>query len=131
MQRPIDIATRTTSEFIGFHAGPDANILEIGCGDGDVALALQEKGLRVVAIDSDGAAVARAREKSVNAFEAHWPEFSSDQMGAIAFTRSLHHVHDLAGSINAACARLKSDGILLVEDFAFNHVDERTCVWFC
>ena len=130
MQRPLDIATKITADFISFHAGPSASILEIGCGDGDLALELQEKGHRVIAIDSDGDAVARARGKSVNAFEGHWPDFASEQMDIVAFTRSLHHVHNLPGAIDAARARLRPDGLLLVEDFAFDRVDERTCVWF-
>ena len=51
-------------------------------------------------------------------------------MDAIAFTRSLHHIGDLQRAVQKARDTLKPNGKLLVEDFAFEAVDEATIAWF-
>lgn len=130
MMRPIDIATRHCVDFIRAYAPAKCDVLEIGCGEGNVAQRLQSFGFNVTAIDADSACVARAQENSVNAVEAHWPDFQSDQVDAILFTRSLHHMHDLDSALSAARMRLREGGVLLVEDFAFYEADTKTSDWF-
>ena len=130
MIRPVDIATKHSVDFIRAYAPTKCEMLEIGCGEGDVAQKLQSFGFKVTAIDTDDAAVARAREKSVNAAVARWPDFQSELFDAVLFTRSLHHMHDLKAAIAAAKLRLHPDGLLLVEDFAFDEADARTSRWF-
>ena len=130
MQSPLDIATASTVEFVQSHAKPGCSILEVGCGDGDVALALQTLGYDVIAVDSNEGAVARARQKSVNAHQARWPDFSSEHVDVVLFTRSLHHIDDLEQAVGAAHKHMHQDSLLMLEDFAFDDADESTCTWF-
>ncbi len=130
MLRPVDIATKHSLDFIQTYAREKSDVLEIGCGEGDVAQMLQSSGYRVTAIDGDNHAVATARAKGVNAARARWPDYQSGKTDVVLFTRSLHHIHDLDGAVTAAQMRLHDDGFLLIEDFAFNEADDRTSNWF-
>ena len=127
---PTDIAARHSLEFIKSHLHAPCSLLEIGCGDGDLAAALSAEGFDVTAIDNDVAAITKARVKGVNATKATWPTDLSINANAIIFTRSLHHIHPLDNAIRAAHAGLNRAGILLVEDFAYDDVDAKTVNWF-
>jgi SAM-dependent methyltransferase len=128
--RPIDIPTRETADFLASHLQPGATLLEVGCGEGDVGVELGRRGLRVTAIDSDSDAVAAARRRGLDAYIAAWPAFDHTPVDAVAFTRSLHHIHPLDSAVAHARELLRADGVLLVEDFAFNEVDDATIGWF-
>ena len=65
--KPDDIPTQETVAFITSHSMPDANVLEIGCGDGAVASALMRRGYGVVGVDGSEEAVANARARGVAA----------------------------------------------------------------
>lgn len=71
-------------------------VLEVGCGDGEVASLLARAGLSVVALDADEKTVALAKSRGVDARRAEWPDFSDGSFDAVVFTRSLHHVRDCA-----------------------------------
>ncbi len=51
-KKPIDIPTRETFNFLSSHLHPGATVLEIGCGDGEVASELTRKGSRSWADES-------------------------------------------------------------------------------
>lgn len=62
--QPSDIAIRETVAFLVAHLYPTAWILEIGCNEGQVALALRDLGHSVLGLDSDPeieASAARSR----------------------------------------------------------------------
>ena len=105
-------------------------VLEIGAGRGELAARLMGDGLAVVALDIDPGVVAIARDLGVDARVTHWPEPLDEQFEAVLFTRSLHHIHPLAESVDAAIACLVPRGRVVVEDFAFEAVDRRTIAWF-
>jgi SAM-dependent methyltransferase len=128
--KPIDIPTRETLNFLSHHLDIAAAILEVGCGDGEVAFELSRKGYRVVGLDSDAERVAKAQKSGVSAVVASWPGFDSSPVDAIAFTRSLHHINPLDGAVEKARELIKPDGLLLIEDFAFGETDDRTVRWF-
>jgi SAM-dependent methyltransferase len=122
--------TRYTNDFIKrFLSSECRRILEVGCGTGELAARLLKDGYSVVAIDSDGESVAAARRLGVDAHIAKWPAFADGQFDAILFTRSLHHIHPLAESIRHAAESLVEGGLIIVEDFAFEAVDEKTLHW--
>jgi SAM-dependent methyltransferase len=129
-ERPIDVATRETVEFILTHVAQGASLLEIGCGRGEVAHALGLAGYRVTAIDADTDAVASARALGVDAKLATWPDFEGPRVEAIAFTRSLHHIGPLDPALQRVRAQLVPGGLLLVDDFAFGTADAATIDWF-
>jgi ubiquinone/menaquinone biosynthesis C-methylase UbiE len=127
----IDVPTRETLIFLTVHIPTGAEILEIGCGEGHVACQLLRHGYRVTGLDSDPEVIARAQERGVPAVVGSWPEFGgSVSFDAIAFTRSLHHISPLRQAIRRTRELLRPMGSLLVEDFAFEEVEEATINWF-
>lgn len=51
-------------------------------------------------------------------------------MDAVVFTRSLHHITALDRAVGKSRELLRPTGVLLVEDFANDEVDEPTMRWF-
>jgi SAM-dependent methyltransferase len=130
VRTPIDVPTRATVSFIASHLPSEGAVLEVGCGEGRVALELLNRGYQVIGLDSDQDAIARAHERGVPAVQASWPEFGSAPLDGVVFTRSLHHIGPLRRAIRKAREVLRPRGTLLVEDFAFDEADKATINWF-
>lgn len=130
MKEPIDIPTRETITFIVSHLPSGATMLEVGCGAGHVAAALLKRGYRVTGLDSEPEMITQAQAWGVPTVLASWPAFKGGPVDAIAFTRSLHHIHPLRPAMEKARALLKPAGIFLLEDFAFAETNEITIRWF-
>jgi SAM-dependent methyltransferase len=129
--QPVDIATRETLKFVASRLPRGATILEVGCGDGQVASQLLKCGYRVTGLDSNSDMIAKARTRGVPTVIGLWPKFDSNvAFDAIAFTRSLHHINPLSEAIVRARDLLTPEGLLLVEDFAPDEVNEATVHWF-
>src|SRR6266480_4279725 len=129
--RPTDVPTRETLDFLISRLPVGAKVLEVGCGEGRVACELLQRGDRVTGLDSDAEAVTSAQARGVRAVVASWPKFdSSVSFDAIAFTRSLHHINPLGESIVPARELLNPNGFLLIEDFSPDEVNEATVAWF-
>ena len=129
--RPTDVPTRETLEFLISRLPVGAKVLEVGCGEGQIACELLQRGYHVMGLDSDSEAIARAQARGVRAVVASWPKFdSSVSFDAIAFTRSLHHINPLRQAIARARELLNPNGFLLIEDFALDEVNEATVAWF-
>jgi SAM-dependent methyltransferase len=129
--QPADVPTRETLMFLISYIPVGAEVLEIGCGDGRVACELLKRGYRVTGVDSDPEVVAKAQERGVPAVVGSWPEFDGNaSFDAIAFTRSLHHINPLDEAIVHARGLLNPEGLLLIEDFAFEEANEATIDWF-
>jgi SAM-dependent methyltransferase len=116
LRKPVDVATDHTVTSLRAHLPPEATLLEVGCGAGDVARALLYEGCDVLAFDSDGTAIAEARSRGVPARQADWPHFDGGPFDAIAFTPSLHHIHPLDAAVRRAHELLRSGALVLVED---------------
>lgn len=106
-----------------------SRILEVGCGTGDVALALKQAGHDVIAIDILEDAVAAARAKGVDARQANFLGFTDKAFDVIFFTRSLHHIHPLREAVEHARDLLVSGGKLIASDFDFKAMDAATASW--
>jgi len=131
VNRPTDVPTRETLEFLISRLPVGAKVLEVGCGEGQIACELLQRGYGVTGLDSDSEAIARAQARGVRAVVASWPKFdTSVSFDAIAFTRSLHHINPLRESIVRARELLNPNGLLLIEDFALDEVNEATVAWF-
>jgi len=123
--------TRYTYDFIKRFLPPGCHrILEVGCGEGEVAACLTQDGYAVIVIDSDRDSVAAARQLGVDARVATWPDFGDGHFDAVLFIRSLHHIHPLDESIRHAATGLVEGGLIIVEDFAYESTDEKTLCWF-
>jgi SAM-dependent methyltransferase len=131
VNKPIDVPTRETVVFLASNICAGADILEIGCGAGLVASELFRRGYRVTGLDADPALITQAQSRGVPAVLGSWSEFdSSASFDAVAFTRSLHHIHPLREAVDHARQILNPTGLLLVEEFAYDDADEATICWF-
>ena len=109
--QPSDVPTRETLKFFESHIPVGATILEVGCGEGQVACELLKRGYRVTGLDSDPEVIARAQRRGVRAVVASWPQFGgSASFDVIAFTRSLHHINPLREAIGRARELLNPRG---------------------
>lgn len=130
IEKPVDVPTRETLEFLTSQVSAGAAILEVGCGEGHLAAKLLISGYRVLGVDSEPHAINQARARQVPAILATWPEFNSSPVDAVVFTRSLHHMEPLTRSVKRARDLLKLNGLFLVEDFAYEEANEQTIRWF-
>lgn len=101
-----------------------SRILEVGCGDGGLARALDELGHQLVAIDPAAPDGAIFQAVSLEEFPA------LAGFDAVVASRSLHHVHDLAGGLSKLQRLLLPGGRLIVVEHAFDRLDARTARWY-
>jgi SAM-dependent methyltransferase len=102
---------------------PPARVLEVGCGDGELARALAGDGYDMVAVDPKAPEGAIFRQTTI---EELGEEGIFD--GAVA-SLSLHHVHDLGLAVARVQSALRPDSPFVVREFAWNFVDEPTARW--
>jgi 2-polyprenyl-3-methyl-5-hydroxy-6-metoxy-1,4-benzoquinol methylase len=103
---------------------PPARLLEIGCGDGELALALSADGYDVTAIDPrapEGAIFRRVRlEELDGALGFH----------AVVASLSLHHVESLRAAFDKVAAVLQPRGTLVLQEFARERLSGATARWY-
>jgi SAM-dependent methyltransferase len=99
-------------------------ILEVGCGDGELALALSGKGHFVTAIDPEAPHGSIFRQVSLEQFD------EPTSFHAVVANRSLHHIHDLKAALEKIGSLLRSDGILILNEFAWDQMDQSTANWY-
>jgi SAM-dependent methyltransferase len=128
--QPVDLATEDTLAFLRTALPQSgARILEVGCGRGALAARLLGDGREVTPIDSSAEAVRAAEALGVPAREADFRSFEGGPFDVVLFTRSLHHIHPLAAAIERAHRLLEPDGVLILEEFAWDEVDRATATW--
>ena len=128
----MDFATQHTLQFIESvtELRPNLRFLEVGCGKGHLAKALVDKGHQVLPIDVSEEAVAFARSLGLPAKQTDIFGVNDSAFAGILFVQSLHHINPLDESLAQAAHLLDEGGFVLVDDFAFNKIDEKTAVWF-
>lgn len=126
-----EIATAHTLAFLARYlpAAP-ARILEVGCGRGEVAVALAGLGHQVDAIDLDRDAVTAARALGAPARQADFFAAGGATFDFVLFTRSLHHLAPLDRALDHARQLVAPGGLIAVEDFAVEAMDAVTAAWF-
>jgi SAM-dependent methyltransferase len=98
-----------------------ARVLEVGCGQGDLARGLAAAGHDVLAIDPVAPPGAIFRRTTIEELRHPGP------FDAVVASRSLHHVHDLDEAL-AKIARLAP--LLVLDEFAWDRLDEATARWY-
>jgi SAM-dependent methyltransferase len=102
---------------------PPRRVLEIGCGEGELALALAAAGHDVVAIDPDAPAGGIFRQVTLEEFE------SSAPFDAAVASLSLHHIADLEAAVDKVAAVLVPEGTFVVNEFGWERLDGRAAGW--
>ena len=106
------------------YAPPPARLLEVGCGAGDLARELAERGYEVIAIDPDAPTGDIFQKTTLEEF--HDPE----HFDVVVANRSLHHIPDLVQGLNKIYSLLGGAGVLILNEFAWDQMDERTADWY-
>src|SRR5688572_18664132 len=108
---------------LGRIGSPPTRVLEVGCGEGDLAHVLDGAGHSVTAIDP------RAPEGSI--FRRVGIEEFSEPGGFdhVVAILSLHHVEDIGGALDKISDLLLAGGTLVVVEYAWDRVDEKTVEW--
>jgi SAM-dependent methyltransferase len=99
-------------------------VLEVGCGEGELALYLADYGHAVTAIDPEAPPGSIFRGVGLEDFDAPSP------FHAVVANRSLHHIHDLDAALGKIRSLLEPDGLLIVNEFAWDRMDEATAAWY-
>jgi SAM-dependent methyltransferase len=113
-------------DFTGFALSqlPEApgRVLEVGCGyEGGVAPALAAAGYDVLAIDPEAPEGPLYRRMTLEELDDPVP------FDAVVAGRVLHHVHPLAPALDKLAALAP---LLVLDQFAWNHMDEPTVDWY-
>jgi SAM-dependent methyltransferase len=103
---------------------PPARVLEIGCGSGELALALAQARYDVLAIDPEAPDGPVFRRTSLEELDEPGP------FGAVIASRSLHHIHDLDAAVERMHALLTPGGRLILVEFAWELLDADTADWY-
>jgi hypothetical protein len=101
---------------------PPQRVLEVGCGrEGGVAPALAAAGYDVLAIDPHAPEGPLYRQTTLEELDDPGP------FAAVVAGRVLHHVHPLAPALDKLAALASQ---LILDEFAWNHMDEPTIDWY-
>ena len=100
---------------------PPRRVLEIGCGKGELALALADAGYEVVAIDPEAPEGPIFRRTTIEALDDPGP------FDAVFASLSLHHVPDLGATLDKLVRLLR--GRLILNEHAWDRLEPMTPEW--
>ena len=101
-----------------------ARVLDVGCGDGRLARAIDDLGFRVTAIDPAAPEGATFQRVALEDF--------ADPVGfdAAVASRVLHHILDLGAALSMLQRLLVPGGRLIVVENAWDRFDAPTARWY-
>ena len=99
---------------------PPGRVLEVGCGDGELARALAAAGYAVLAIDPEAPEGPIFRRSMVEELDER------RLFDAVVASRSLHHVSDLTVALDKIAALLKRGGAVVIDEFGWERLDARS-----
>jgi 2-polyprenyl-3-methyl-5-hydroxy-6-metoxy-1,4-benzoquinol methylase len=104
-----------------------SSVLELGCGEGSLALDLARRGVRVTALDLSAERINRARRRAAEMPIEPAPTFRVADLNTVVLPAqrfdsvvahdALHHLYDLDHVLDQAQKALKKHGRLIVMDF--------------
>jgi SAM-dependent methyltransferase len=103
---------------------PPVRVLEVGCGEGELAFALGAAGHDVVAVDPRAPAGPIFRQATLEELDEPGP------FAAVVAAYSLHHIHDLDGAVERIASLLGPGGALILAEFGWDRFDRATAEWY-
>ena len=111
--------------FVETHLPPaPGRVLEVGCGRGDLAWQVARLGYQVSAIDPEAPEGAIFHAVPLEEFSDPSP------FDAALANLALHHIPDLEGALAKIRRLLRPGGRLIVNEHAFDRLDEPTARWY-
>jgi ubiquinone/menaquinone biosynthesis C-methylase UbiE len=115
---------RRVEEFVlGQIGNSPIRVLEVGCGEGELARTLARVGHSVTAIDPQAPEGPIFRRTRIEEFT------DPAQFDHVVAILSLHHVEDLGMALSNMADLLRAGGTLVVVEFAWDRIDEATAEW--
>ena len=102
---------------------PPARVLDVGCGQGELTTSLAVAGYDVLGIDPlapPGDYFRRLKLEDVD---------ETERFDAVVAGFSLHHVSDLETGLDKIARLLEPGGVLVVDEFGWDRLDETTLDW--
>jgi 2-polyprenyl-3-methyl-5-hydroxy-6-metoxy-1,4-benzoquinol methylase len=139
----MELSARDTYQFVKEALPSSAQrILEVGCGDGYLALELARDGYDVTGIDKSEEIIRVAeRTRAAHADTAGFGKLTyycvdvnswqaaEERFDAVVMTRTLHHLHDLQETMSRIQQLLTIDGCLICQDYAYDRLNGQTASW--
>ena len=118
------VSQSTFLEFAREHLPPQpARVLDVGCGQGELTTALSVAGYDVLGIDPLAPPGEHFRRLKLEDLD------DSERFDAVVAGFSLHHMRDLDAAIDKIAALLSAGGVLVVNEFAWDRLDDTTLDW--
>lgn len=116
---------RSVAAFVREQLPPSpAVVLEVGCGEGELARELDVAGYEVVAIDPEAPEGAIFRPVRLEEFYAPGP------FDAVVASLSLHHIGDLAAAVGKIASLLEPGGVLVLNEWDRGRFRDSTARWY-
>ncbi len=103
---------------------PPARVLEVGCGQGELTTALAVAGYDIVGIDPAAPEGELFRRLTLDDLDA------DVRYDAVVAAYSLHHIRDLDAALEKVARLLEPEGVVVVDEFAWDLLDEPTLDWY-
>jgi SAM-dependent methyltransferase len=99
-------------------------VLEVGCGEGELAHELSAAGYDVVAIDPEAPEGPIFRPVTLEEFHGSGP------FDAVVASLSLHHIEDVAAAVDKIAALLAPGGLLVLNEWDRDRFRGTTARWY-
>lgn len=127
---PLQFAAALTADFVRLWTGaPGRSLLDVGCGDGLVALELSQVGFQIVAIDGHQESIEKSCTLGLDARHCLLRDFDQGPFDVILLSRSLHHMPPLVETVDKLADLTGQSSIVVVEDFGFELIDNQAAAW--
>jgi SAM-dependent methyltransferase len=109
------------TDFVLSQLPPTGRVLEVGCGSGELARALDAAGYDLLAIDPEAPEGEIFQRVTLEELD------EASRFDAVVASRSLHHIEDLGAALDKIAGFAP---LVVLDEFAWDRLDRRTADWF-